>query len=198
VLDAAPLVLKIVIAGGFGAGKTTLVGSVSEIDPLSTEEYLTEASNGTDDLSGVEDKHTTTVAMDFGRITFNVPQHMVLMLFGTPGQTRFRFMWDDLSHGAIGAVILADTRRLDDSFAAVAYFETRGIPFVVAVNQFDNALHRYTPDEVRHALALSAEVPVLLCDARETRSTVTVLITLIQYALTRARSSSTTPLGARI
>ncbi|WP_055586870.1 GTP-binding protein [Streptacidiphilus griseoplanus] len=185
-----PTLLKIVVAGGFGVGKTTLVGAVSEIPPLTTEEYLTEASSRTDPLAGVEAKSTTTVAMDFGRITFDDPQPMVLYLFGTPGQDRFLFTWDDLAHGAVGAVIPADTRRLADSFTAVGYFEQRGLPFVIAVNQFDNA-HRYTPDEVRHALELPATVPVLLCDARQTRSAATVLITLVRHALATLASSTT-------
>ncbi|MCM2576351.1 GTP-binding protein [Streptomyces meridianus] len=188
--------MKIVIAGGFGAGKTTLVGAVSEIDPLTTEEYLTSASSGTDSLAGVEAKRTTTVSMDFGRITFTTPRHIVLMLFGTPGQERFRFTWDDLSHGASGAVILADTRRLQDSFAAVSYFEDRHVPFVVAVNEFDDAPHRYSCQEVRQALELPEETPVLLCDARDTRSASTALITLVSYALTSSRHPQTLQ-GAR-
>ncbi|MBA9002828.1 GTP-binding protein [Thermomonospora cellulosilytica] len=185
-----PALLKIVIAGGFGVGKTTLVGAVSEIPPLTTEEYLTTAGAGTDCLTGVEDKTTTTVSMDFGRISFRHPQPMVLFLFGTPGQERFLFLWDDLTHGAIGAVVLVDTRRLEAGFTAVDYFEQRGLPFVVAVNDFDDAPHRYTPTEVRHALELPKQVPVVLCDARDTRSAAAVLTTLVSHALSRSRSDA--------
>ena len=197
---AAPAVLKILITGGFGVGKTTMVGAVSEIPPLTTEEYLTAASAGTDRLTGVEDKSTTTVALDFGRITFTRPQPLVLLLFGTPGQERFWFTWDDLSHGAVGAVVLVDTRRLADSFTVIGHFEQRGLPFVVAVNQFDGA-HRYTAAEVRHALELPERVPVVECDARDTRSATTVLITLVSYALSRTRLKAgahrPAPLGAQ-
>lgn len=192
VADRATAVLKIVIAGGFGAGKTTLVGAVSEIPPLTTEEYLTSASSQTDSLTGVEGKTTTTVSMDFGRITFD---HMVLLLFGTPGQERFLFAWDDLSHGAIGAVVLADTRRLADSFTAINFFEQRKIPFLVAVNEFDGA-DRYTTDEVRDALELAATVPILLCDARNTHSVAPVLITLVRYALSALRAHTAPLSGA--
>ncbi|MBV9022291.1 MAG: ATP/GTP-binding protein, partial [Streptomycetaceae bacterium] len=194
---ALPSLIKNVVAGGFGVGKTTLVGAVSEIPPLTTEEYLTFASSATDSLAGVEAKTTTTVSMDFGRITFTQPQPMVLYLFGTPGQDRFLFAWDDLSHGAIGAVVLADTRRLADSFTAVGYFEKRGLPFVVAVNEFDvPGAYRYTPDEVRSALELPDAVPVLLCDARDTRSAAKVLITLVSHALSCVRSRQSSVLGA--
>jgi hypothetical protein len=172
--------VKIVIAGGFGVGKTTMVGAISEIRPLRTEESLTQVGIGVDDLTGVSGKTTTTVAMDFGRISMGA--RLVLYLFGTPGQDRFWFMWDDLSYGALGAVVLADTRRLSDCFPSVDYFERRQLPFVVAVNAFDGA-PRYDPEDVRIALDLDPEVPALLCDARQRSSVKEVLITLVQYVL---------------
>jgi signal recognition particle receptor subunit beta len=183
--EVFPSALKLLIAGGFGVGKTTFVGAVSEIEPLRTEELLTTASVGTDKLTGVERKSTTTVAMDFGRIT--ISSDHVLYLFGTPGQERFWFMWDELSVGVMGAVVLADTRRLEDCFPAVDFFESRGIEFVIAVNEFDDAL-RYQTDDVRSALDLKPDIPVIFCDARDRRSSTGVLINLIQHLLqTRTR-----------
>jgi uncharacterized protein len=177
---ALPTAIKILIAGGFGVGKTTLVGAVSETRPLRTEEVLTESGVGIDDLEGVEAKRTTTVAMDFGRIT--ISDDLVLYLFGTPGQDRFWFVWDELALGAIGAVVLADTRRLADCFPSIDYFEGRGTPFVVAVNCFEGA-RRHRLDEVRSALNLDPEVPVLLCDARQRDSAKEVLIMLVEHAM---------------
>nr|BEK71385.1 ATP/GTP-binding protein [Kitasatospora purpeofusca] len=185
--DLALTPLKVVVAGGFGVGKTTLVGAVSEIDPLTTEETLTSASAGLDRLEGVEGKKTTTVSMDFGRITFPGPG-LVLLLFGTPGQDRFWFMWDDLAAGAVGAIVLVDTRRLQDAFAAVEYFERSGAPFVIAVNEFDDA-HRYTEQEVRDALGLPLDTPVLTCDARSPVSARQVLVALVAHARMRARAA---------
>ncbi|MFJ4688508.1 GTP-binding protein [Streptomyces sp. NPDC091377] len=178
-----PVTLKILVAGGFGVGKTTMVGAVSEIRPLRTEELLTEASRPVDDTRGVEGKHTTTVAMDFGRITLR--EDLVLYLFGTPGQERFWFMWDELSEGALGAVVLADTRRLEDCFAAVDYFERRSIPFLIGVNCFDGAT-RYPAEAVRQALDLDNGVPVVLCDARDRESVKEVLIRVVQHAMATA------------
>jgi signal recognition particle receptor subunit beta len=177
------------VAGGFGVGKTTLVGAVSEIDPLRTEALVTQESEGHDDTTHVQAKSTTTVAMDFGRIT--LAENLVLYLFGTPGQRRFWFMWDDLVKGAIGAVVLVDTRRLDDSFAAVDYFEAKGLPFIVALNQFDGAAD-YGPDEIREALAVPSHVPVITVDARERESAKRALVTVTEFALTQLMGVSAT------
>jgi uncharacterized protein len=181
--EVIPATAKVLIAGGFGVGKTTLVGAISEVRPLSTEEVLSDRSIGIDDTSGADRKTTTTVAMDFGRITFR--SDLTLYLFGTPGQERFWFMWDELVYGAVGAVVLADTRRLADCFAAVDYFEHRATPFLVAVNCFDGA-PRYRPEDVQIALDLDPDTPVVLCDARQRDSVKKVLITLVRHAMAKS------------
>ena len=185
--------IKILLAGGFGVGKTTLVGAVSEIRPLRTEELLTESSRHIDSTVGVERKTTTTVAMDFGRITLR--EDLVLYLFGTPGQQRFWFMWDELAVGALGAVVLTDTRRLADCFPAVDYFERRQIPFIVAVNCFDGSI-RHDPDDIRVALDLDPGFPVVLCDARSKDSAKEVLIALVEHVLMSVEESPGQPEAA--
>jgi len=180
---------KIVIAGGFGVGKTTLVGSVSEITPLTTEAIMTSAGVGVDDIQEVPGKTTTTVAMDFGRIS--IDRDLILYLFGTPGQTRFWFMWDELVRGAIGAVVMVDTRRLADCFAAIDFFENRRLPYLVAINCF-NKVQYHDVRDVRDALAIGPEVPMVSCDARERESTKQVLISLVEYVLTMRRQQVVT------
>ncbi|MET9174751.1 MULTISPECIES: GTP-binding protein [Streptomyces] len=189
--DAAETGLKIVIVGGFGVGKTTLVRSVSEIRPLNTEEVMTQAGVGLDETSAVATKTTTTVAFDFGRISLN--ERMVLYLFGAPGQERFWFLWDRLFSGTLGAVVLVDTRRMNDSWYAIDRLEHHKTPFVVAVNRFDDDTHRYSLEEIRQALALSERVPMVDCDARVRQSGKDVLITLVDHLYELAMAQEATP-----
>ena len=185
ICDEQPLpdAIKILVTGGFGAGKTTAVRAVSEIRALLTEEQLTDCGVGVDDLEGVEGKTTTTVALDFGRITLH-SVGLVLYLFGTPGQPRFSFMWDELARGAMGAIVVVDTRRLDHCFDVIDFLEIRGVPFVIAINRFPNDEHHYTPAEVRESLDVASTVPILECDARENDSMRRVVIDLCEHLLT--------------